>query len=193
MRTLPRSPTSASISTASPWRSSLPCRSWDDGPAQFLADRLHDRFLLLVRGSRTALPRHQTLRTLFDWSYNLLTEGEKTLLRRLSVFAGGWTAESAAWVASGGAVEEGNVFDLLSCLMDKSLVVPDFSGSEPRYKYLETVRQYAFDKLRESGERGRRRRLAEYLIRHYAEAGAAWPTTPTAAWLAKFEPELDNL
>ena len=77
--------------------------------------------------------------------------------------------------------------------MDKSLVVPDFSGSEPRYKYLETVRQYAFDKLRESGERGRRRRLAEYLIRHYAEAGAAWPTTPTAAWLAKYEPELDNL
>ncbi len=162
-------------------------------PAQGLASRLHDRFLLLVRGSRTALPRHQTLRTLFDWSYNLLTEGEKTLLRRLSVFAGGWTADSAAWVASGGPVEEGSVFDLLSCLMDKSLVVPDFSGSEPRYKYLETVRQYAFDKLRESGERGRRRRLAEYLIRHYAEAGAAWPTTPTAAWLAKYEPELDNL
>src|SRR5829696_7185861 len=140
------------------------CRSAVADDAGAGARRLHDRFLLLVRGSRTALPRHQTLRTLFDWSYNLLTEGEKTLLRRLSVFAGGWTAESAAWVASGGPVEEGSVFDLLSCLMDKSLVVPDFSGSEPRYKYLETVRQYAFDKLRESGERGRRRRLAEYLI-----------------------------
>ena len=68
-------------------------------------------------------------------------------------------------------VEDGNVFDLLSCLADKSLVVPDFSGGEPRYKFLETARQYAFHKLQESGERGRRRRLAEYLIRFYAEAG----------------------
>ena len=82
-------------------------------PAQGLASRLHDRFLLLVRGSRTALPRHQTLRTLFDWSYNLLTEGEKTLLRRLSVFAGGWTLDSARFVTTGGPVEDGNVFDLL--------------------------------------------------------------------------------
>jgi predicted ATPase len=162
-------------------------------PAQGLASRLHDRFLLLVRGSRTALPRHQTLRTLFDWSYNLLTEGEKTLLRRLSVFAGGWTLDSARFVTTGGPVEDGNVFDLLSCLADKSLVVPDFSGGEPRYKFLETARQYAFHKLQESGERGRRRRLAEYLIRFYAEAGTAWPTCPTGTWLAKYEPELDNL
>ena len=70
-----------------------------------MATRLHDRFLLLVRGSRTALPRHQTLRTLFDWSYNLLTEAEQTLLRRLSVFAGGWTIDSAAFVTAGGLVD----------------------------------------------------------------------------------------
>ncbi len=162
-------------------------------PAQGLATRLHDRFLLLVRGSRTALPRHQTLRTLFDWSYNLLTEAEQTLLRRLSVFAGGWTIDSAAFVTAGGLVDEGNVFELLSCLADKSLVVPDLSGGEPRYRFLETVRQYAFHKLQESGERGRRRRLAEYLIRFYAEAGAAWPTTATETWLVRNEPELDNL
>jgi predicted ATPase len=162
-------------------------------PAQGLATRLHDRFLLLVKGSRTALPRHQTLRTLFDWSYNLLTEAEQTLLRRLSVFAGGWTVDSAVEVTVGGPVEAGNVFELLSCLADKSLVVPDLAGGEPRFKFLETVRQYAFHKLQESGERGRRRRLTEYLIRLYAEADAAWPTTSTEAWLAQYEPELDNL
>jgi hypothetical protein len=72
-------------------------------------------------------------------------------------------------------------------------VVPGLSGGEPRYRFLETVRQYAFHKLQESGERGRRRRLAEYLIRFYAEAGAAWPTTATETWLVRNEPELDNL
>ena len=86
-----------------------------------------------------------------------------------------------------------NVFGLLSTLADKSLVVAELSASEPRYKYLQTTRQYAFGKLQESGERGRRRQLAEYMIQVFAEAHASWPTMATEAWLARYEPELDNL
>ncbi|SDR43468.1 transcriptional regulator, LuxR family [Rhizobiales bacterium GAS113] len=162
-------------------------------PPKGLEARLQDRFLLLVKGSRTALPRHQTLRTVFDWSYNLLRESERTLFRRLSVFVGGWTLEAAIAVASGGAVEAQEIFGLVSGLVDKSLVVADLATSEPRYKYLQTTRQYGAEKLRESGERGLRRHLAEYMIRLFAEASAAWPTMATESWLAKYEPDLDNL
>ncbi|MBV9113346.1 MAG: adenylate/guanylate cyclase domain-containing protein [Hyphomicrobiales bacterium] len=158
-----------------------------------LEARLQDRFLLLVKGSRTALPRHQTLATIFDWSYNLLSEAERTLFRRLSVFVGGWTLEAAVFVASGSQLSGEAVFDLLSTLVDKSLVIAELSASEPRYKYLQTTRQYAFGKLQESGERGRRRQLAEYIIQLFAEAGATWPSMATETWLARYEPELDNL
>jgi predicted ATPase/class 3 adenylate cyclase len=160
---------------------------------QELASRLDDRFRLLTGGSRTALPRQQTLRALIDWSYDLLTGSEQTLLRRLSVFAGGWSLSSAAAVAGGDPVEDWEVLDLMASLVDKSLVVADASGAETRYRLLETTRQYAFEKLRESGERGRRRRLAEYLIGLYAEAEETWPTTPTEAWVEAYAPELDNL
>jgi predicted ATPase/class 3 adenylate cyclase len=158
-----------------------------------LEARLQDRFLLLVKGSRTALPRHQTLATVFDWSYNLLSEAERTLFRRLSVFAGGWTLESCVAVVSGGEVASERVFDLLSGLVDKSLVVAELSGREPRYKYLQTTRQYAFAKLMESGERGRRRQLAHYMIATFAEASRSWSTTATQSWLEQYEQELDNL
>jgi predicted ATPase/class 3 adenylate cyclase len=160
---------------------------------QELASRLDDRFRLLTGGSRTALPRQQTLRALIDWSYDLLTDPEQTLLRRLSVFAGGWSLSGAAAVAGGNLVEEWEVLDLMALLVDKSLVVADASGAETRYRLLETTRQYAFEKLRESGERGRRRRLAEYLIKLYAEAEETWPTTPTETWVQTYAPELDNL
>src|SRR5439155_16999251 len=104
--------------------------------------RLDQRFRLLTGGSRTALPRQQTLRSLIDWSYDLLCEPEKVLLCRLSVFAGGWTLEAAEQVCGGGAVEEWEALDLLTSLCDKSLVVVGQQESETRYRLLETVRQY---------------------------------------------------
>jgi predicted ATPase len=161
-------------------------------PPQLL-EKLSDRFRVLTGGSRTMLPRQQTLRALIDWSYDLLSEPERTLLRRLSVFAGGCSLEGAVAVAEGDPVDEWEVIDLLSGLVDKSLVVADPSGAEPRYRLLESTRHYAFEKLRESGETGRRRRLAEYLIGFYDRAEATWPTTPTDPWLAEYAPELDNL
>ena len=110
-----------------------------------IALRLDDVFRLLTGGSRTALPRQQTLRALIDWSYNLLSEEEKTVLRRLSVFMGGWTLEAAEAVG-----DNPNILDLSTHLVDKSLVAVDLEhGDEPRYYLLETIRQYAREKLAE--------------------------------------------
>ena len=159
---------------------------------QGLATNLRER-LLAVKGDRTALPRHQTLKSLFDWSYNLLTEDERTLFRRLSVFVGGWSLQGATTVTAGLEGSRDDGFELLSELADKSLVVADLGGQEVRYIYLQPVREYAFGKLRESGERGLRRRLAGYMLRTFAEASANWPTLATTEWLTKYEPELDNL
>jgi predicted ATPase/class 3 adenylate cyclase/DNA-binding XRE family transcriptional regulator len=114
-----------------------------------IASHIDDRFRLLTGGSRTALPRQQTLRSLMEWSYDLLTEPERILLRRLAVFLGGWTLESAEAVCAGEPVVSFAVMDLLSQLVDKSLVLIDNSG---RYKFLETIRQYALEKLLGSGE-----------------------------------------
>lgn len=114
-----------------------------------LYHKLSQSFALLTGGSRTALPRHQTLQGLIDWSYNLLTESEKTLLCRLSVFAGGWTLEAAEPVCSGEDIAQSAVFDLLTSLVDKSLVViiPTEPQEKTRYRLLETVRQYARERL----------------------------------------------
>jgi predicted ATPase/class 3 adenylate cyclase/DNA-binding SARP family transcriptional activator len=128
-------------------------------PVEQIATRLDDRFRLLTGGSRTALPRQQTLRALIDWSYDLLTEQERTLLRRLSVFAEGATLEAVVAVGAGDPVEEGEVLDRLIHLVDKSLVIYAEPGSHAergyraaRYRLTETVRQYAGDRLLESGE-----------------------------------------
>lgn len=114
--------------------------------------RLDDCFGLLTGGSRTALPRHRTLRALIDWSHDLLTEAEKAVLRRASVFAGGWTLEAAESVCIGGSVRRTEVLDLLSSLTDKNLVRAETRGKETRFGQLETVRHYARDRLRERGE-----------------------------------------
>jgi predicted ATPase/class 3 adenylate cyclase len=161
--------------------------------ADTLASRLRDRFRLLATGARTVPARHRTMQTLFEWSYNLLDEREQTLLRRLSVFAGGWTVESAAAVVSGDPIDEEDVFDLIASLADKSLVVADTSLEETRYRLLETTRQYGFEKLREAREVGRRRRLAEYVLRFHREAERSWPTMPTEQWIGRFKAEIDNL
>lgn len=127
-----------------------------------IALRLNDVFSLLTGGSRTALPRHQTLQALIDWSYNLLTEAERRLLRGLSVFSGGWTLAAVEAVCGGSQ----GILDLLGQLADKSLILTVFTpGGETRYRMLETVRQYAHARLMEAGEAEavRSRHLGYYL------------------------------
>ncbi len=113
---------------------------------------LHDRFRLLTGGARTAVRRQQTLRASVDWSHALLTEPERVLFRRLAVFYGGFDLDAAQTVAGSGAVQRYQVLDQLTLLVDKSLVVTDESAGRTRYRLLETVRQYALEKLGESGE-----------------------------------------
>jgi len=117
-----------------------------------IASRLDDRFRLLTGGSRTALPRQQTLRAMVDWSYSLLSEKEQILFRRLAVFVGGWTLEAAEAVCSGTDLEPNEVLDLLTRLVDKSLVQTEEQAGAMRYSRLETVRQYAREKLLDSNE-----------------------------------------
>jgi len=117
-----------------------------------ILDSLHDRFRLLTGGARTAVRRQQTLRASVDWSHALLTGPERVLFRRLAVFLGGFDFDAAQAVAGGGDVQRYQVLDQLTLLVDKSLVVTDDSGGRTRYRLLETVRQYALEKLGESGE-----------------------------------------
>ncbi len=120
-----------------------------------ILDSLHDRFRLLTGGARTAVRRQQTLRASVDWSHALLTQPERVLFRRLAVFLGGFNLDAARAIAGGGDVERFQVLDQLSLLVDKSLVVvcdSEVSGGRTRYRLLETVRQYAVEKLGESGE-----------------------------------------
>ena len=117
-----------------------------------ILESLHDRFRLLTGGARTAVRRQQTLRASVDWSHALLTEPERVLFRGLAAFLGGFDFDAARTVASGGEVERFQVLDLLTLLVDKSLVVADDTRGRTRYRLLETVRQYALEKLGESGE-----------------------------------------
>jgi predicted ATPase/class 3 adenylate cyclase len=162
-----------------------------------VAQRLDDRFRLLTGGSRAALPRHQTLRAMIDWSYNLLSEAEQTLLVRLAVFSGGWTLESAEQVCGqvcGRKAADPDVLDLLANLVDKSLVLLDESGAGARYHILETTRQYAQEKL---GESGAAEELRDRHLRHFlALAEEAEPHFHEASqldWLERLDRELNNL
>jgi predicted ATPase len=119
---------------------------------QEIATHLGDRFRLLTGGSRTALPRHQTLRALIDWSERLLAEPERIVLRRLAVFAGGWTLEAAEAVCAGDDIDARDVLDALTRLVDKSLVVLDLRSEARRYIFLETIRQYAAERLEDAEE-----------------------------------------
>lgn len=124
--------------------------------------RLQDRFRLLTGGARSAVARHRTLRATVDWSYELLSDPERTLFGRLAVFPGGWTLEAAEHVSGGDGVDPNDVLDLLSRLVDKSLVVVDPEHGEHRYRLLETVRQYARERVvrADSSERLRQRHFA---------------------------------
>ncbi len=159
-----------------------------------IADRLDDRFRLLTGGSRTALQRHQTLRSLIDWSHSLLTEAEQMLFRRLSVFAGGWTLDAAEQVCAGGGIEHGDVLDLLTHLVDKSLVTVAQDSGCSRYRMLETIREYALEKLTDSGEAIRIRNQHLELMRILAEQSERnIYGRDESLWLARLDRELDNL
>ena len=161
-------------------------------PVEQIVARLDDRFRLLVGGSRTALPRQQTLRALIDWSYDLLPDAERRLLRQLSVFAGGATLEAIEAVGK----SELDVLDLLTQLVNKSLVVVEEDGPAARYRLLETIRQYAREKLLDDkggeAEAARKRHLA-----YFADwAEAAEPRLTGAEMIAaldELEADQDNL
>src|SRR5690348_9162437 len=157
-----------------------------------IAARLDDRFRLLTSGDRTALPRQQTLRALIDWSYDLLDERERAVLRRLAVFAGGWTLDAAEAVCKGADEHESDILDLLTALAEKSLVVIDAEGG--RYRLLDTVNRYAQKRLIESGEEKPTRsgQLAFYLaLAETARPGLIGPNQ--GAWLARLDLERENI
>jgi predicted ATPase/DNA-binding winged helix-turn-helix (wHTH) protein len=162
-------------------------------PVQRLAQGLDERFRLLTGGSRTALPRHQTLHATIDWSYDLLNAQERLLLQRLSVFAGGATLDSVAAVAAGDDISPGEILDLLSSLVEKSLVQADLTGSEPRYRLLESTRHYAREKLPPAERPELRRRHAGHVVACLTDAAAAWETTATDPWIARYAPDVDDL
>ena len=118
-----------------------------------IAARLSDCLDLLTQGSRTALPRHRTLRAAIDWSYDLLAEPERDLFRRLAVFAGGFTLAGALEVGACDEESPSALLDRLAVLVDKSLVMAVPAHAEVRYRILETIRRYALDKLAEAGKR----------------------------------------
>ena len=163
-----------------------------------IAQRLDDRFRLLTGGSRTALPRHQTLQAAIEWSYDLLPPAEQTLFRRLSVFVNGWTLEAAESVcvdeSTSGAVRSADILNLLEHLVNKSLVSAEEWQSETRYRVLETMRQYAGDKLIEVGEsESLRERHLEYYV-DLAETAAPHLIRPEQLeWLARLEAEHENM
>ena len=163
-------------------------------PVEQIAPRLDDRFRLLTGGSRTALPRQQTLRALIDWSWDLLNAGEKALLSRLSVFSGGWTLDAAEAVCAGGEVEGWEVLDLLTGLVDKSLAVYEDPEGGARYRLLETVRQYARDRLGEAGEEGAvKRQHRDFYLALSEEAEPFLRGQEQVAWFGCLEAEKGNL
>lgn len=159
-----------------------------------IAARLDDRFRLLTGGSRTALPRQQTLRATMDWSHEMLSDSERTVLRRLSVFAGGWTLEAAEAVCAGDGPEPGDVLDLVTHLVDKSLVFMEAPDGEARHRFLETIRQYARDRLMEASEADRvRDRHRDWCIQLAEQAEPHLTSAAQAVWFERLELENHNL
>ena len=156
-----------------------------------IAARLHDRFRLLVRGDRSAMPRQQALRTMIDWSHDLLSPAECVVFRRLAVFAGGWTLEAAEAVVAGGEIAAAEVLELLAGLVEKSIVTAVNAGT--RYRLLETMRQYALERLEVAGEGDatRDRHLGCYLALA-EEARPHLSGADQALWLQRLDHEREN-
>jgi predicted ATPase/DNA-binding SARP family transcriptional activator len=159
-----------------------------------LAARLDDRFRLLTGGSRTALPRHQTLRAVVDWSWELLSDAERALCRRLSVFAGGATVEAAEAVCAGGPVRTPDVLPLLTALVDKSLLVARHGAGGTRYRMLETIRAYGQERFAEAGEgEALRAAHAAYFLGLAAAAEPRLRRADQLTWLNRLAADHDNL
>jgi len=156
--------------------------------------RLGDRFRLLTDGSRTALPRQRTLRATIDWSYDLLSEVERVVLRRLAIFPGSFSVDSASRIASDPSIDELAFIDLLSQLVARSLVIADTSTGRTRYRLLETTRAYALEKLTQVEEfENCRRRHAMYFCELFDHAPDDWLRMPDSDWSAAYLSELDNV
>jgi predicted ATPase/DNA-binding SARP family transcriptional activator len=162
-------------------------------PVDELASRMEDRFTLLTTGPRTAEARQRTLRATVDWSYRLLSDGERLLLRRLSMFCGTWTLEAVQAVAGVEPLRRAEVVDLLGRLVDRSLVVVD-RGAAPRYHLLETIREYAREQLAESGEEDQ---IAWAHVRYLSDlaerAELELRGDGQARWLRRLAPERDDI
>ncbi len=160
-------------------------------PPRQLAQKLDERFRVLTGGSRTALPRQQTMRALIDWSHELLSESEQRLFRRLAIFAGGWTLDAAEAVCTDDTLDALDVIDLLSSLVDKSLVVAE--SEHARYGLLESTRAFALEKLEQSAEReALARRHAQWVADLGDRAYEATFTIPPLQRRAQFDPEIEN-
>ena len=160
-----------------------------------IAARLDDRFSLLTSGSRTAIPRHQTLRATIDWSYDLLAEPERILLRRLAVFAGGFTLKAAESICSEG-MKPSDILDLLGRLVDKSLVIVEevSTTSETRYRLLESIRQYALEKLMATEEaRAIRDKHLEFYLGLAEKSEPYIFSSESIVWVNRLGKELDNI
>lgn len=160
-----------------------------------ISERLKNSLKLLSSGNRTVSLRQRTLQGALDWSHNLLKEPERVLFRRLSAFMGGWTLEEAEIVGSGTSIAKGAVLELLSGLVDRSLVVSRVTGGgEPRYRMLEVIRQYALEILEESGEAATvRHRHAEFFCALAEEAEPGLRGPEQEKWLERLEAEYDNM
>jgi non-specific serine/threonine protein kinase len=163
--------------------------------AEELADRLADRLGLLAGGNRTAPARHRTFRAVIDWSYEQLSDRERLLLERLSVFAGGWSLEAAEAICHGAGLERDEVLDLLAQLVERSLVLVEPAvGGQSRCRLLTTIRQYAFERLEQSGDVARLRDRHRDWFLSLAQLGDTQLRGPDPSlWLARLELEHDNL
>jgi predicted ATPase/DNA-binding SARP family transcriptional activator len=158
-----------------------------------LAHRLDDRFRLLTGGSRTAMPQHRTLRAVVDWSWELLTDAERMVLRRLSVFSGGASLDAAEQVCAGGGVEPDDVLELLTALAEKSLLVTE-GGAAPRYRMLGTIKEYAAHRLAEAGEpEPTRQAHLAYVTGLVETAEPHLRRAEQLEWLAVLSAEHDNI
>lgn len=158
-----------------------------------IGEQLGDHFRLLTGGRHTAMPRDRTLHAVIGWAYGLLSEAEQMLLRRLSVFVGGWTVETAEIVCWGRGLETALIAGLLDQLADKSFVVVTQQNETTRYRMLETIRQYGRDELLNSGETGWvEGRFLDYHLRLAEEAETGMQGVGQSAWLERLEAEYDN-
>lgn len=156
--------------------------------------RLDDRFAALAQGRSTALPRQQTLRATLDWSYDLLSEAEREVLRRAAVFRGGFTCEAAAAVACDAIANEYSLADVLGRLRARSLLLEEHTEAGARFRLLETTRAYALEKLNGANELATvQERHARYFATSFEHAADDWMRQPEAHWRAHYCPELDNL